>query len=554
MSGQNMHTYNNISRREFVKKSLLTVSAFSLIPFVTTSCAKTPVIKGSIINDNSKAGHLIRDGFKGKPHKTVEIPLLIIGAGISGLSAANHFIKNNISDFLVFDLATKHGGNSISDANAISSYPWAAHYLPIVNNTNKELLGFLHEHNIITGFDDKELPVYNDYYLCFDPEERLFINGHWQDGLVPSFGVPENEKKEIAHFFELVNEYKHTIGTDNKFAFEIPVSESSTDKAFRDLDKVSLADWLNKNNFKSAYLLWYLNYCCKDDYGSTIENTSAYAGLHYFCARRAKASNAESSAVLTWPEGNAFLADKLCASCKSKIKTNHLITSVSIVNDRTEVVSYNTQTEECIKYICEQVILSTPQYINQYLLSENLQGNRNRKDLFEYSPWMVANITLTGLPEYNGEPLSWDNVLYHSKSLGYVNACHQHLNRATTGYVLTYYFPLVDTSAKEARKMAREKTHEAWCNDIIADLKHAHEKIDTYITTIDIKIWGHGMIKPKPDFIFNTEKEAYSTPKQDKVFFAHTDLAGISIFEEAFAQGIKTAKQIITLLDKKASA
>jgi len=63
-----------------------------------------------------------------------------------------------------------------------------------------------------------------------------------------------------------------------------------------------------------------LNYCCKDDYGSTLENTSAYAGLHYFCARRAKAANAESSAVLTWPEGNSFLVNKLALSLKTKLE------------------------------------------------------------------------------------------------------------------------------------------------------------------------------------------------------------------------------------------
>ena len=100
----------------------------------------------------------------------------------------------------MFDLASKHGGNAISDSNTVSAYPWAAHYLPIVNNSNTELINFLHQHQIITGFDKDGLPIYNEYYLCFDPEERLFINGHWQDGLIPNFGVPENEKKEITRF------------------------------------------------------------------------------------------------------------------------------------------------------------------------------------------------------------------------------------------------------------------------------------------------------------------------------------------------------------------
>ena len=219
-----------------------------------------------------------------------------------------------------------------------------------------------------------------------------------------------------------------------------------------------------------------------------------------------------------------------------------------------EIVTYNTLTEECVKYISNQAILSTPHYINQYLLAESLIQNRTSKLLFEYTPWMVANITVSELPEYKGEPLSWDNVLYQSKSLGYVNACHQHLAKNSQGSVLTYYLPLVDLPAKEARKLAREKTHEDWVKEIVLDLKMAHQDIEKYITNIDIKIWGHGMIKPVPNFIFNADKDIYSKPIDNKLFFAHTDLSGVSIFEEGFAQGINAAKQIIALHDKVTTA
>lgn len=555
MSGQSMHIYNNITRRTFIKKSVAGISALTILPsLINTSCSSKNKITGSIINDNSKAGHLIRDGFKGSPTNTIDVPLCIIGAGISGLSAGYHLKKQGITNFLIFDLETKHGGNSISDSNAITSYPWAAHYLPIVNNTNQDLLDFLHAHHVITDFDNEGLPIYNEYYLCFDPEERLFINGQWQDGLIPSFGVPENEKKEISDFFKLIKSYKNKIGDDGKSVFEIPICNSSKDEESRKLDLISFSDFLKENNYTSPYLLWYLNYCCKDDYGSTLLDTSAYAGLHYFCARRAQASNADSSAVLTWPEGNSFLANKLYDSCKENVKTKHLTTSITIVNNMVEVIAFHTETKECIKYRCHHAIIATPQYINNYLLSDALKLNRKQKELFEYSPWMVANITVTNLPEYKGEPLSWDNVMYHSKSLGYVNACHQKLNKDQEGLLFTYYLPLVDNPCKEARKQAREKTHQEWVSEIVADLKQAHQNIENYITNIDVKIWGHGMIKPKPNFIFNSEKENYVKSIDDKLFFAHTDLAGISIFEEAFSQGIQATKQIMTVYDKHSKA
>ena len=259
------------------------------------------------------------------------------------------------------------------------------------------------------------------------------------------------------------------------------------------------------------------------------------------------AANAESSAVLTWPQGNAFLADLLYQPCKKNIRTNNLVTSVSLVNGKVHVISLDTVSNECTEYICGQVVLSCPQYVNDRIMAADLKTNRQSPQLFEYTPWIVANITVTDLPEYSGEPLSWDNVIKNSPSLGYVNACHQHLNVKRNGLVLTYYLPLTGIDTKQARKQLREKTHAQMAQEIIKDLGKAHKDIEKYITNIDIKTWGHGMIKPKPDFIFNAELKKYAAPVHNKIFFAHTDLAGISIFEEAFAQGTEAATQLIQL-------
>jgi hypothetical protein len=53
------------------------------------------------------------------------------------------------------------------------------------------------------------------------------------------------------------------------------------------------------------------------------------------------------------------------------------------------------------------------------------------------------------------------------------------------------------------------------------------------------------MISPVPGFIFGTAKKEASQNIDNKIFFAHSDLSGISIFEEAFHQGINIVNQII---------
>jgi hypothetical protein len=37
------------------------------------------------------------------------------------------------------------------------------------------------------------------------------------------------------------------------------------------------------------------------------------------------------------------------------------------------------------------------------------------------------------------------------------------------------------------------------------------------------------------------------------LFFAHTDLSGVSIFEEAFHQGIRAANQVLAIYGKQAN-
>ena len=80
---------------------------------------------------------------------------------------------------------------------------------------------------------------------------------------------------------------------------------------------------------------------------------------------------------------------------------------------------------------------------------------------------------------------------------------------------------------------------------IISDLSIAHPNIENEIESIEIYKIGHGMISPTPNFIFSEEKEMAAKDIDNKIFFAHSDLSGISVFEEAFHQGIDVVNQIL---------
>jgi hypothetical protein len=79
---------------------------------------------------------------------------------------------------------------------------------------------------------------------------------------------------------------------------------------------------------------------------------------------------------------------------------------------------------------------------------------------------------------------------------------------------------------------------------IIRDLSHAHPKIRDLISHLDIFRWGHAMVQPRVGFIWGEARKRAAHP-HGNIFFAHSDLSGFSIFEEAQYRGVLAAERIL---------
>lgn len=76
----------------------------------------------------------------------------------------------------------------------------------------------------------------------------------------------------------------------------------------------------------------------------------------------------------------------------------------------------------------------------------------------------------------------------------------------------------------------------------------AHPNIEEAIEHVDVMLWGHAMAQPVPGTIHGPVRQQLKNSLSNCIHFAHTDLAGISIFEEGFYQGIGAASKVIELL------
>ena|SRR5207253_9678345 len=112
---------------------------------------------------------------------------------------------------------------------------------------------------------------------------------------------------------------------------------------------------------------------------------------------------------------------------------------------------------------------------------------------------------------------------------------------------LTHYWPLDGATPAEERQRALARTHADWCERVVADLDQTHPGIHSHIQHIDVWVWGHGMIRPVPGFIWGEARQVMQQA-HGRIVFAHSDMSGISIFEEAFTRGTQAADALLQLI------
>ncbi len=534
---KNGEKYSN-SRRSFIKGIGATLL---LIPFLQFCTDKIAAIVIRFSGTNHILGHRLWLKNFPKPIHKIEVPYLIVGGGIAGMSAARQFTKRGIEDFLLIELEGHLGGNSSNGENNYSKYPLGAHYLPLPNFGDKLLLQFLEEEKIILGYDPKGYPVFDELQLTFMPEERLYYKNTWQEGLVPKYGNTAKENEEFQRFFSIMEQYRLAKGEDGRFLFDIPMSLSSSDAEVRKLDNMTMKQWFEGAGFNSEPLFNYIDYCCRDDFGVGIHSVSAWAGHHYFASRKQDATADAKDNVLTWPEGNARLANHLRKYSDRKSLKSHLVYELSIDQDKVIAKVFDEATKTATIITADKVIMATPQFVNQYVIKDRKEITKS----FHYAPWLLATLTVTNLSDDLSYPLCWDNVIYGSKGLGYIYDQHQSVAQNHDKKVITYYYSFSGADARKSRREIYQKEEAFWKELVFNDLKIAHPDIESHTEEINIHLLGHGMISPLPGFIFGEAKLAASKAIDNMIFFAHSDLSGISIFEEAFHQGINAVNQIL---------
>lgn len=95
----------------------------------------------------------------------------------------------------------------------------------------------------------------------------------------PTLVRPPRDLDQYKRFGDLVSRYHHYRGRNGRKAFAIPMAYSNCDKELLKLDHISMSDFLRQEGLDSRPLHWYVDYCCRDDYGTSHTQVSAWAGM-----------------------------------------------------------------------------------------------------------------------------------------------------------------------------------------------------------------------------------------------------------------------------------
>jgi hypothetical protein len=455
-----------------------------------------------------------------------------------------------MDDFALLELEDEAGGNSRGGAVGGITCPLGAHYLPVPGDDAPEVQNLLEE----LGLRQRVMGRWqiDERHLCHSPQERLFFNGEWQPGLLPVQSVGADTLAQYAKLSALIAQAQKAE------KWTVPASKWPKVPANNHLFAINFDSYLRRNGLTDPHLRWYLDYCCRDDYGAGLATVSAWAGIHYFASRHGfhvpgsdnSGEGGERDGILTWPEGNAWLTRKLAAPLKERLKTGWVVLRVAEVKHGVEVDAYNPAQHITHRWLAERCINALPVFIAARVVDNPPDFLRAAAAQTRYAPWLVANIHISApLFDRPGPAPAWDNVIYGSTAggLGYVDAMHQSLRPVPGATVLTHYRALGDVPS--GRNLLMDTPWATWRDTILAELGVPHPDIASKTTRIDITRYGHAMAVPIPKVVSQTglksplninsllSKKEQSNLRRQRISYAHSDWAGYSVFEEAFTMG-----------------
>ena len=119
--------------------------------------------------------------------------------------------------------------------------------------------------------------------LCFEPQERLYIHGRWQEGIEPEADSTNRDREDYRRFQARMTEFRGVGRVHDSDGARRKGRETEA----RSSIPCRLRSGCGTTNSHRPIWSGMSNYACRDDYGALARDTSA-PGLGFTILRRAR--------------------------------------------------------------------------------------------------------------------------------------------------------------------------------------------------------------------------------------------------------------------------
>lgn len=429
------------------------------------------------------------------------VPVVIIGAGVGGLTAA--YELRDLKP-VVLEQAARVGGNAKAQSWKGIDYSIGAAYL-----------------------SDPELG---------SPLHRLLIEDLKIDDIAPlkhgADPVWLRGKLVAAPAFEKLKKLSEDYLKGKKPYPNIPERDGTARLAMNRLDRASLKDYLAKEiGDLPQDVALYLEKFCHAAFAARPEEISAAAGINFLAA--------EDAGIRVANGGNAAILERLYQRLVTQngsdtVRCETLVTSIE-VKDKEVLVTYLTSDGVEKKIIAKSAIVAIPKFIARHLI-KGLENDRLKAMYrMRYRSYLVANMMF----KKDITQKFYDMYLMSDASASDLVSA-DYAKPVQDASVLTFYRPIPHDGARVGllEEGAFAKYRAEFEGLFLSGLGKELGLKKEDLADLRLARWGHPVVLAQKGFLKERIPERVSAPFQERVFFAQQDNWCLPCFETAALEAI----------------
>jgi len=510
---------------------------------------------GRLIEESYGVAHSLRDGTLSIPELRPEGRLhdaIVLGGGISGLMAAWDLKRGGLEDVVLYDKEDYVGGNARkahANGTDYSCATWS-----VARPRDPFLTGVLKDLDVIEGFAADGTPRIRSEFVGTGPDFNVLIDGRYYlqpsgpdtdlEAIGARLPLSARDRRDLVALFNDFGYWETHRGSDGRPAFAMPVEEGSRDASVLELDRITMRDYAVRKGWGPA-TIEVIDEWSTSTIGGTVSEVSAYAFLSFN-------SLGQGGEDITLPGGNAWLAGRLA----DRVGYDHLLTgltAVRVTNEGNEVrvVLIDPATGRFSMRRARSAVIACPKQITGRMVPGLTGPGREALAQYTYGALLMGAASVSHTPVLKGDPLAWYNSVHGRLIQGFLvgdyNSERWRSGDVRRPNVLCLWAPL---GGKVERQDLLDNPWSHWADRMADDLEYMIPGVQADLTRLDIYVWGHHMVIPRPGFLTGDGRARLTRPLGN-ITFAHSDRHGMPSFELAARAGHDAALEAIAAVRRR---